>query len=94
MTGPQQRVAAIWKDLLGGLPRVGLRDNFFDLGGHSLLLAQLQARLQREFGADLPLVELFQCTTVAAQAARLTTTSTDDGALRRARERARRQAHD
>jgi len=93
MTGPQQRVAAIWKHLLGGLPRVGLRDNFFDLGGHSLLLAQLQVRLQREFGVDLPIVELFQCTTVEAQAARLTTTPIDDADVRRARERASRQAH-
>jgi len=93
MTEAQQRVAAIWKELLGGSPRVGLRDNFFDLGGHSLLLAKLRVRLQREFGSELALVELFQCTTVEAQAARLTTTSTDDRVLRRARERANRQAH-
>ena len=70
LMGPaEQRVAAAWRDLLG-VARVGLHDNFFDLGGHSLLLVKLQARLQREFGAEVPLVELFQHTTVQTQAAR------------------------
>lgn len=92
MSPPQQRVAAIWRELLG-LARVGLRDNFFDLGGHSLLLVKLQVRLQREFNAELPLVELFQRTTVEAQAERLVATTADDSALRRARDRAARQAH-
>jgi acyl carrier protein len=92
MTAPQQRVAAIWRELLG-VARVGLRDNFFDLGGHSLLLVKLQVRLQRTFNVELPLVELFQRTTVESQAERLASTSSDDGALRRARERAARQAH-
>jgi acyl-CoA synthetase (AMP-forming)/AMP-acid ligase II/acyl carrier protein len=92
MTPPQQRVAAIWRELLGAA-RVGLRANFFDLGGHSLLLVKLQLRLQREFGVELPLVELFQRTTVESQAERLTAKGSDDGPLRRARERAARQAH-
>jgi amino acid adenylation domain-containing protein len=92
MTPAQQRVAASWRDVLG-LQRVALRDNFFDLGGHSLLLVKLQVRLQRDFGVELPLVELFQCTTVETQAERLVTTAVDDGALQRARARAARQAH-
>lgn len=92
MTPHQQRVATIWRQLLG-VPRVGLRDNFFDLGGHSLLLVKLQVRLQGEFGAEVPLVELFQRTTVESQAQRLVAKPTDDQALRRARERAARLAH-
>jgi acyl carrier protein len=92
MSAPQQRVAASWRDVLG-LPRVGLHDNFFDLGGHSLLLVKLQVRLQRDFGVELPLVELFQRTTVEAQAERLVSSTHDDGALQRARARAARQAH-
>jgi amino acid adenylation domain-containing protein len=67
MTPAQQRVAALWRDVLR-LGRVGLHDNFFDLGGHSLLLVRLQAGLQREFGCELKLVELFAYTTVAGQA--------------------------
>ncbi len=92
MTPEQQRVAASWRDVLG-LPRVALRDNFFDLGGHSLLLVKLQVRLQRDFGIELPLVELFQRTTVEAQAERLASSAADDSALQRARARAARQAH-
>jgi amino acid adenylation domain-containing protein len=70
MTPAQGRVAAIWREVLG-VGRVGLHDNFFDSGGHSLLVVKLHAALKREFARGLELVELFQWTTVAAQAARL-----------------------
>ncbi|MBI5722126.1 MAG: amino acid adenylation domain-containing protein [Burkholderiales bacterium] len=97
MNAAEKRVAAAWADLLG-VARVGLHDNFFDLGGHSLLLVKLQVRLQRDFASDLALVELFQHTTVHAQAQRLqrATRLVDDAALRRARARAdkvRRSSH-
>jgi amino acid adenylation domain-containing protein len=90
MNPQQQRVATAWRELLG-IDRVGLRDNFFDLGGHSLLLVKLQVALRREFGAELPLVDLFQHTTVESQSERLASRSTDNGALERARARAARQ---
>ena len=90
MSPAEQRVAAAWRDLLGR-PRVGLHDNFFDLGGHSLLLVKLQVRLQRDFGVELPLVELFQRTTVQAQAARLAAPADAGHALQRAQARALRQ---
>ena len=70
MTGEQRRVAAIWRDVLRS-ERIGLYENFFDIGGHSLLLVRLHAELKREFENDFPLVELFQHTTVAAQADRM-----------------------
>ena len=97
MSPAEQRVATAWRELLGAA-RVGLQDNFFDLGGHSLLLVKLQARLQRDFAVDLPLLELFQRTTVQSQAERLERASvrTDDAALQRARARAdkvRRASH-
>jgi acyl carrier protein len=56
-------IAEEWRALLG-VERVGARDNFFDLGGHSLLLAQLQVRLKRRFQRDIPMVELFRHPTV------------------------------
>jgi amino acid adenylation domain-containing protein len=90
MTPLQRRVAAIWCDVLG-VERVGLHENFFDLGGHSLLLVRLQTRLQREFGRELALIELFQSTTVSAQAARLSGGEASD-ALSRAQERAAKLA--
>jgi acyl carrier protein len=71
-----------------------LHDNFFDIGGHSLLLVKLHAVLKREFGGTLELVELFQWTTVAAQATRLSAVAAPDSALRRAQSRAARQIND
>ena len=49
----QQRLAAIWRDLLG-LESVGIDEDFFDLGGHSLLAVQLLSRVHDEIGVDLP----------------------------------------
>jgi amino acid adenylation domain-containing protein len=90
MTPVQRQVARLWQEVLG-LERVGLQANFFDLGGHSLLLVKLQSALRREFGRELPLVELFQRTTVAAQAEGLSAPSGSDAALRRAQARAAKQ---
>ncbi|HEX6042720.1 amino acid adenylation domain-containing protein, partial [Longimicrobium sp.] len=69
-TEMEARLSAVWRELLG-LEEVGVEDNFFDLGGHSLLLVRLQARLTAELGREVPVVELFQYPTVRALAARL-----------------------
>ncbi|HEX9937152.1 MAG TPA: amino acid adenylation domain-containing protein, partial [Longimicrobium sp.] len=61
----EQTVAAIWAEVLG-VERVGVRENFFDLGGHSLLLLRVQTRLQETLGREVPLMDLFRFTTVAA----------------------------
>jgi aryl carrier-like protein len=61
-------VSQIWKDLLG-LEVVGRRDNFFDLGGHSLLMFRLQGRLAQTLGVRLGITELFYHPTIQALAA-------------------------
>ena len=63
----EQKVAAIWQELLRS-QRISVQDNFFDLGGYSLLVVQLQSRLRRQFQKEISLVELFQHPTVASQA--------------------------
>jgi acyl-coenzyme A synthetase/AMP-(fatty) acid ligase len=65
----ERRIAALWCQVLG-VDRVGVDDNFFDLGGHSLLLVQVHERLTASF-PELPLIELFMHPTVAALARRL-----------------------
>jgi amino acid adenylation domain-containing protein len=69
-SGLEERIAAIWREVLE-VGRVGLHENFFDLGGHSLLMARVHGRLQKELGRKISMVELFQYPTVAALAAHL-----------------------
>jgi amino acid adenylation domain-containing protein len=66
----EQAIADVWKAALG-IDRVGIDDNFFDLGGHSLLMTRVHARLRSTFATSLSLVELFQYPTVRTLAARL-----------------------
>jgi thioesterase domain-containing protein/acyl carrier protein len=63
-------LAGIWAEVLG-VPAVGIHDNFFALGGHSLLGIQLFARMEQELGQRLPLALLFQAPTVAQLAAQI-----------------------
>jgi acyl carrier protein len=60
----EKALAAIWRDLLG-LPKVGIHDSFFELGGQSLLLARVQSELQRLLGIEVSMVELFEHPTLA-----------------------------
>jgi acyl carrier protein len=67
-TATEQRVAGIVARLLG-LERVGVKDNFFYLGGNSLFGTQVIARLRDAFNVDVPLLKLFDHPTVADLAA-------------------------
>lgn len=69
-SGLQSQIATIWQQVLD-LEVVGVQDNFFDLGGHSLLMAQVQSRLSNVLAVDIPLVELFQYPTIATLATHL-----------------------
>ncbi|MFN7960161.1 MAG: amino acid adenylation domain-containing protein [Thermoanaerobaculia bacterium] len=60
----EKRVAQVWREALR-VERVGLHDNFFDLGGNSLLLVEVGTRLQQELATQLPMLELFRNPTLA-----------------------------
>ena len=60
-------LAAIWSELLG-IERVGRHDDFFSLGGHSLLVLRLVSELAQRFGARLPVGTVFLRPTLAALA--------------------------
>ncbi|MFF1379232.1 amino acid adenylation domain-containing protein [Streptomyces sp. NPDC058308] len=88
----EREVAAVWTELLGRTD-IGTRHNFFDVGGHSLLLVRAQTLYRRRLGRDIPLVELYDHPTVAALAAHLSREPGEGGdpELERVRARARRR---
>jgi amino acid adenylation domain-containing protein len=57
----------IWSEVLG-IDRVGIDNNFFEMGGHSLLVFQVISRVREAFGVDLPLRTVFEAPTVEKQA--------------------------
>ena len=63
----EQTLAALWAEILGVSP-VGIHDNFFDLGGDSVLAARVVARVHGELNANLSLVALFDRPTLAEMA--------------------------
>ncbi|WP_346656797.1 non-ribosomal peptide synthase/polyketide synthase [Pseudomonas sp. SWRI18] len=66
-TGLEQRIAAVWAQVLD-VERVGMHDNFFELGGHSLLMLKLKERLNKACGVSLAVSQLMLHPTVAGQA--------------------------
>lgn len=62
--GIEEKIAQLFQELLG-VEQVGVHDNFFDLGGHSLLGIQLISQLRKYFQIDLSLRPLFEAPTVA-----------------------------
>jgi hypothetical protein len=66
----EEVVAGIWADVLG-VDQVGVEDAFLDLGGHSILAAQVQARLAEIFPFEVLLRDLFDASTVSKLARHL-----------------------
>jgi hypothetical protein len=77
IAGPRPQVSArnelermlveIWRDLLG-LETIGVFDNFFDIGGHSLVAAELVGRVREALSVDISLRSFFEAPTIAGQA--------------------------
>jgi amino acid adenylation domain-containing protein len=63
----EKRLAAVWSELLETPVEDG-EDDFFDMGGHSVLAVRLMSEVEKRFGIRLPLAELFNCPTVASMA--------------------------
>ncbi|HYR10185.1 MAG TPA: amino acid adenylation domain-containing protein [Longimicrobium sp.] len=66
--GWELRLRRIWEELFGISP-IGVTENFFDLGGHSLIAVRMMAAVEREFGTQLPLAVLLGAGTIQGLAA-------------------------
>ena len=90
----EQKIAEVWRHVLQ-VETVGIHDNFFDIGGHSLRIAQVQARLQQILAREVAVVALFQYPTIRALAESLRQDSAPSSktapAANAIQERARRQ---
>jgi aryl carrier-like protein len=67
VTATEKKLAALWCDLLK-IDSIGRNDNFFGLGGHSLLVMRAVSRMRESFGVDVQLRNLFERPTVAGLA--------------------------
>ncbi len=67
-TSVEKKLAQIWAEVLS-LDQVGIHDNFFDLGGHSLAATRVVSQVMKQFQLEIPLQSLFQSPTVAKIAA-------------------------
>ncbi|WP_161486810.1 phosphopantetheine-binding protein, partial [Bacillus gaemokensis] len=65
------QLAEIWKEVLG-LKQVGVKDNFFDIGGHSLKATALVSKVYKEMNVSISLREIFQFPTLQQMAGRIT----------------------
>ncbi|MBY7738569.1 non-ribosomal peptide synthetase [Paenibacillus polymyxa] len=65
----EAKLAAIWQDVLVREKAVGVTDNFFDLGGHSLRATTLVSKMHKELGVEFPLRDVFRYSTVEEMAA-------------------------
>ncbi|MCP5109089.1 MAG: amino acid adenylation domain-containing protein, partial [bacterium] len=59
----EKRIAAIWQEVLG-MEQIGIHDKFFNIGGNSLNVIRMNARLNRELGLSIPVVTMFRFPTI------------------------------
>ncbi|WP_081677053.1 non-ribosomal peptide synthetase [Paenibacillus alvei] len=64
----ETKLATIWQEVLGLAKEIGVHDNFFDIGGHSLRATTLAGKVFKELNVDLPLRDVFRHSTIAAMA--------------------------
>ncbi|HEV7216779.1 MAG TPA: amino acid adenylation domain-containing protein, partial [Chloroflexota bacterium] len=86
----EEGIANIWRAVLQ-VESVGRHDNFFDLGGRSLLLVQIHSRLEETLGQEIALVDLFHYPTISTLAGRLSDRSESEEVLTGITERASAQ---
>jgi natural product biosynthesis luciferase-like monooxygenase protein len=86
----ERTIARVWQDVLK-LKTVSVQDNFFDIGGHSLLMAQVHSHLRKLLGRDLQLVKLLEHPTISSLARYLAEADTGHFSVKQNSERVQKQ---
>lgn len=89
-TALENAIAEIWRTALG-VEQIGLNDNFFDLGAHSLTMVRVHRELKEKLNRSIPIVEMFRNTTVSDLAAWLDDNQPQPNAAERGASRAERR---
>lgn len=90
-TEMERIIAGIWQQALR-LEQVGVSENFFDLGGHSILLVQIRGKLQEALGRDIPIIEIFRNPTIRSLAIYLEDKPVEDISQEKIQQRTRNRA--
>ncbi|QSJ14568.1 amino acid adenylation domain-containing protein [Nostoc sp. UHCC 0702] len=83
----EQAIALLWQQILQ-IEKVGINDNFFDIGGHSLLLVQVHAKLLEMSSVDIAITHLFEYPTISSLAKYLTQAQPETSTLVETQQRA------
>jgi amino acid adenylation domain-containing protein len=86
----ESAIVKVWQEVLG-IEKVGVHDNFFDLGGHSLLMVQVHLKLREVSERAVTMIELFQYPTVDSLAKYMSRSQSDPPSLLKVHERAAKQ---
>jgi amino acid adenylation domain-containing protein len=89
-TEAERIIATVWQEMLH-LERVGIHDNFFDLGGHSLLMVQVHSKLRQAFDRNISMVEMFQYPTIDSLGKHLSREDDGRSSFQRIHSRAQKQ---
>ena len=81
----EQTIAEVWRDFLH-LERMSIHDNFFDLGGHSLVLLQIRSKLGEVLQREISIVTLFEHPTISSLAEHLSSTTSEKSTFLKLRE--------
>ena len=83
----ERTIATIWREMLH-LEKVGIHDNFFDLGGHSLLMVQTHGKLQQALGREIAVIQMFQYPTISMLAEHLSRAEFEQSSFETSEDRA------
>lgn len=88
----ERTIASVWQEVLQ-IEKIGVQDNFFDLGGHSLLLLQVHSSLSRKLHVPLTVIDLFTYPTISALAEYCRQEQSEPAALTQGQQRADARQH-